>query len=145
MPKSLRTGVLAPTHSGYGHPGVARSTALVSCRYHWPTLTRDVREYVLSCGCMKRQAHSQRVSTLPARFLLLWEMIEIDFQAMGETSEAGSKYLLVVEDKASTFLFAYLLPTKEAVGVARKVLELFLTFRMPLSIRSDPGRSLRRR
>ena len=40
-------------------------------------------------------------------------------------------------DRASKFLFACPLPSKDAVGVICKRLELLLTFEMPLSIRSD--------
>ena len=58
---------------------------------------------------------------------------------MGVRSDAGNKVLLVVVDKASTFLFAFPLPTKEAIGVARKLLEVMLTFGLPLYVRSDPG------
>ena len=55
------------------------------------------------------------------------------------TSDKGNRYLLVVVDRASEFLTAFPLPMKEAVGVNRKLLSLFLTFGLPLSIRCDPG------
>ena len=47
--------------------------------------------------------------------------------------------MLVVVDRASRFVFAYPLESKDSVGVARKLLELLLTFGVPLSIRSDAG------
>lgn len=48
--------------------------------------------------------------------------------------------MLVVVDKASKFLFAHSLPTKEAIGVARKLLnqKLFLTFGVALFISQRP-------
>ena len=58
---------------------------------------------------------------------------------MGARSEAGKKHLLVIVDRASKFLFAYPLPNKTAENVAKKLLELLLTFGIPLSLRSDPG------
>ena len=58
---------------------------------------------------------------------------------MGARSEAGNKYLLVIMDRASKFLFAYPLPNKTAENVAKKLLELPLTFGIPLSLHSDPG------
>ena len=42
-------------HAIHAHPGVASTLALVRERFHWPTMTRDVREYVLSCGCRRRK------------------------------------------------------------------------------------------
>ena len=59
---------------------------------------------------------------------------------MKVVSSKGNRYLLVVVDRASKFLFAFALPTKETVGVSRKLLELILIFGLPLSIRCDPGR-----
>ena len=42
-------------------------------------------------------------------------------------------------DRASKFLFAYPLPNKTAENAAKKLLELLLTFGIPLSLRSDLG------
>ena len=58
---------------------------------------------------------------------------------MGARSETGNKRLLVIVDIVSKFLFAYPFPNKTAENVAKKLLELLLTFGIPLSLRSDPG------
>ena len=58
---------------------------------------------------------------------------------ISQESQDGNRYLLVVVDTASKFLFAYPLPSKDTVGVSRKLLELLLTFGVPLSIQSDAG------
>ena len=57
----------------------------------------------------------------------------MDIQDMGARSEAGNKHLLVIVDRASKFLFAYPLPNKTAENVAKKLLELLLTFGISLS------------
>ena len=72
-----------------------------------------------------------------ARILRPWEVLEVDIQDLKQESLSGDRYLLVVVDTASKLLFAYLLRSKEAVGVSRKLLELLLTFGVPLSMRSD--------
>ena len=140
IPRALVPGVLALVHSTYGHPGVARTLLLVKGKYAWPTVAQDVREYVLSCGCRRRKrARSQRVAMMPSRLLWPWEVLEMDLQDMKQVSSAGNRYLLVVVDRASRFVFAYPLESKDSVGVARKLMELLLTFGVPLSIRSDAG------
>ena len=132
--------VLALVHSIHGHPGVARTTLLVKDRFSWDTLRRDVREYVLSCGCRRRKrSNSRKVWMLPARFLKPWEVLEMDIQDLHQVSSAGNRYLLVVVDRASKFLFGYPLQTKGALEVSHKLLELMLTFGVPLSLRSDTG------
>ena len=62
---------------------------------------------------------------------------------MGQRTETGNRYLLVMVDKASKFLSGFPLPTKEAMGVAKTVLDVVLTFGLPVSLRSDPGTECR--
>ena len=57
---------------------------------------------------------------------------------MGARSEAGNKYLFVIMDRASKFLFSYPLPNKTAENMANELLELLLTFGIPVSLCSDP-------
>ena len=76
---------------------------------------------------------------IPARFLRTWEVFEMDIQDLSQESQDGNRYLLFVVDRASKFLFAYPLPSKNATGVNRKLLAVLLTFGVPLSIQSDAG------
>ena len=76
---------------------------------------------------------------LPARYLEPWEVLEVDLQRIPTTSEASIEYLLLVVDKASLFLLAYLLPSKEAHGVDRLLLDLCRTFGVRSFIRADGG------
>lgn len=85
---------------------------------------------------------SRRVAIIPTRFLWPWEFLEVDIEDTKEEPQGVARYLLVVvPDRASKVLFAYPLPTKRALGVARQLLDLVPTFRMPLPIRSEEGDS----
>ena len=75
---------------------------------------------------MKKREWSAQLRMLPARFLREWKVLEMDILDMKVVSSKGNRYLLVVVDRASKFLFALALPTKETVGVSRKLLELIL-------------------
>ena len=63
----------------------------------------------------------------------------MDIQDFHQVSATGNRYLLIVVDRASKFIFAYPLQSKGAVEVSRKLLDLMLTFGVPLSLRSDAG------
>ena len=140
VPRSLVPGILALVHTTYGHPGVARTIELVQRKYHRISPISDVRDYVLSCGCRRlKRSTSQRIAELLARFLKPWEVLEMDIHDMGARSEAENKYLLVVVDRCTKFLFDYPRPSKTAENVSKKLLELILTFGIPLSLRNDPG------
>lgn len=74
--------------------------------------------YVSSCRCRTRKRPwSKQLHRLPARFLRPWEVLEIDILDMKVTSNKGNRYLLVIVDRATKFLFAFPLPTKETLGV----------------------------
>lgn len=140
LPRTMVAGALALVHSTNGHPGIAITTLIMKTKFSWPTMRRDVREYVKSCGCRRRKRSSSRkVGMLPARFLRPWEVLEMDIQDLHQLSSAGNRYLLVVVDKATKFLFGFPLPSKEAVEVSRKLMELILTFGVPVRIQSDAG------
>ena len=140
VPRGLVADLLALVHCQRGHPGVARTFSLLRDRFHWPGTCRDSREYVLSCGRRrKKRSRSQRKAMLPARYLQPWKILEVDLQRIPNTSEAGNAYLLLVVEKASQFLFASPLPSKETQAVARSLLDLGLTFGVPLFIRADGG------
>lgn len=129
IPPSLVLGVLALAHSTFGHPGVATKTLVVRAKYSWPPLTKDARDYVLSCECCRRKrATSLCVSMLPVRFLGPWNVIKIGIQDKGGRSQGGKKYLLVAGDGTSKFIFTYPLQSKAADGVANKLLVLMITF-----------------
>ncbi|CAB1113987.1 unnamed protein product [Ectocarpus sp. CCAP 1310/34] len=141
LPRRLIPGVLALAHGTFAHPGRARTTIIIAGKYHWPSLKKDVRRYVESCRCrMKKRQWSRQLRMLPARFLLPWQVLELDILDTKTVTALGNRYLLVVVDRATKFLFGFPLPTKETVGVSRKLLELILIFGLPLSIRCDPGR-----
>ena len=76
---------------------------------------------------------------LPGRAIEPWEVLEVDLMRIGTQSLAGNKYLLLVVDKASKFPFAFPLPSKQAEGVARHLMQLCLTLGIPKMIRYDGG------
>ena len=115
IPRTLVPELLALIHHLHGHPGVASTLALTREHFYWLTLIRDVREYVLSCGCRRRKrSNSQQLTLLSARAVEPWEVLEVDLLRIGTTSLAGNKYILLAVDKASKFPFAFPTPTKRA-------------------------------
>ena len=98
-------------------------------KYHWPSLKQDVTRYVESCRCrMKKRPWSKQLYMLPTCFLHPWDVLEMDILDMKVVPSTGNRYLLVVVDRATKFLSAFPLPTKESVGVSKKLLELILIF-----------------
>ena len=140
IPHVLEPHLLALVHCQYGHPGVTRTLSLLRDRWHGPGMCRDTRGYVLPCRCRRRKrSRSQRRAMLPTRLLEPEEMLEVNVQRFPNTPDAGIEYLLLVVNKASKFPFAYPVPSKEAHGVTRILLDLSLTFGVPSFSRADGG------
>ena len=75
---------------------------------------------------------------LPSRFLRPGEVLDVDIQDMGVKSDAGKKSSTGGSRQSQQVLVRLPLPTKEAIGVGRKLLEVMLTLGLPLYVRSDP-------
>ena len=37
-----------------GHPGHSKTLELITCNYHWPRISQDVRSYVAGCNACQR-------------------------------------------------------------------------------------------
>lgn len=63
--QSLVPDLMSLIHALHVHPGVASTLALIRERFHCPSIARDAREYVRSCGCRtRRKSASQKVAML---------------------------------------------------------------------------------
>ena len=56
--EDVDNGGVAMVDSTLGHLGVARTTQFVIHNYSWPSLQKDVRQYVLAC-----EFHRRKIST----------------------------------------------------------------------------------
>ena len=144
VPRSMVPELLALVHTLHGHAGVGATLALVRSHFHWPTIARDTRLYVASCGSNRRKrSRSQKIATMPGRAVEPWETLEVDILSMGTTSRTGNKHILLAVDRASRFPFAFPLPSKGTKEVARILANVCLTYGVPRNFRSDGGGEFR--
>ena len=143
IPRTLVPELLELIHHLYECSGVASPLALRRGHFHWSTVVRDTRKYVLCCGwcCGRKRSSSQQLfALLPTRAAS---------ETVGGTRSRLASYLyhffgngciLLAVDKASKFPFAFSIPSKREEGVARHVLQLCVTFGTPRVVRSTRGR-----
>lgn len=72
----------------------------------------------------------------PARILMPWKVLEMEFHNKNHTSNNGNKVILAVVDRANRFPLSYSMPCK-VLGVALLLSGLNLAFVVPVAIRSD--------
>ena len=108
LPHTCRPTVLQLAHTIplAGHLGRDKTTQRILHRFYWPTLFKDVADYVRSCPeCQK--AGSQRVRRAP---LIPLPVIGVPFERMAmdivgplPRSRSGNRYVLVVCDYATRY------------------------------------------
>ena len=139
-----RLHLLQETHDGRsaGHQGVDRTIGRLVRVAFWPSLVKDVRDYVGSCDACQRNKPPHQYPHAAHQPLEVpnkpWEDVSMDFMSM-PPSPRGNDTLLVVNDLFSSQL--HLIPTV-ATADATTTANLFISniFRLhglPSSIVSD--------
>uniref|UniRef100_A0A3B3HVP5 Gypsy retrotransposon integrase-like protein 1 n=1 Tax=Oryzias latipes TaxID=8090 RepID=A0A3B3HVP5_ORYLA len=146
VPDSLRSDVLAWGHTSRiaCHGGVYRTIRLIKRRFFWPSLERDVKEYIAACTTCARSKTSNRPPSgllqplpVPSR---PWSHIAVDFVTGLPPSQGHSVILTVIDrfSKAAQFIPLPQLPSaSETADVL--VNNVFRHHGIPCDIVSDRG------
>ncbi|BHF80208.1 hypothetical protein SprV_0702333200 [Sparganum proliferum] len=141
MPPSLRRKVFSSLHN-LSHPGSRATDKLVSDRFVWPGMHKDLKAWTRACiGCQRRkiQRHSKApIGTLPgpgARFI----HVHLDIVGPLPLSN-GCSYLLTCVDRFTRWPEAIPLPDIAAPTVIKALLSRWVAiFDAPSTITSDRG------
>ena len=133
VPASLQKRVLANLHDG--HPGIVRMKLRARSLMWWPTITKDVEEFVAHCQACS-QANFKPVSNAQVSWEPTthpWERIHIDFYFLAQVP-----YLLCV-DSFSKWVEVWEMAKTNAPAVIDKLSRAFATWGLPVEIVSDNG------
>jgi hypothetical protein len=129
----------------YGHPGISRTTDLVSRHYWWPRLRQDVLDYVKGCAdCQRNKVnnHPKKAALSPIFAkpeVLPFETVAMDFIVKLPLSE-GFDSILTITDHDCTKMTVFI-PCNETIsaeGVAWLYLQhVFKNYGLPRKIISD--------
>ena len=132
-------------HTGFGsaHHGKNATINSISSEFYWPTITKDVAEFVKSCDrCQKNRCtntdgpslHPIPVST---RIFYRWG---IDLAGPFAESNAGNRYICVAVEYTTRWPEAAAIPTKHACHVSKFVHNLICRYGVMSIMMSDQGR-----
>jgi transposase InsO family protein len=132
--------ILQSTHDKGGHFSSEVLAKKLGDRVFWPTMTRDVREFVLSCTRCAIWAQRQRTQPLTSLDALYpFEMVQADLMGPFPDTEKGHKYLLTATCCFTGFTVVEPLPNKEARTVQGALERIFSTFCDPIVLYVDAG------
>ena len=145
VPASLRKQISDQYHRGLngGHLGHRRSRILLSKRFYWPGLSRDV--YLAKHRCEECERHQRPRPRRQGHMQPMvvgepWERIGIDVTGPHPTSSKGHSYILTVIDHFTKWVEIFPMRNQEAHTVAKILFERVICVHgVPIQILSDQG------
>ena len=147
LPNAFRPTVLHVYHDAAGHWDHVSTARTIARSFAWPTLTRDVREYVESCALCKSRFASTRglhaVSGFPETpedNFAVWHC-DLAGPVRMKGDNAGDLYVLGFICRRSRMVEATIIKGKEAATAAKAfVQQIVRRYGTPVAITSDSGK-----
>ena len=144
-PKCLIPDIIRGSHEGMtgGHFGLKRTLDQVQRRAYWLGWRQDVTRYIkrcVNCNCYHRGQLPKKGHLQPIVAGAPFERLSIDLTGPHIRSKRGAVFILTCIDPFTKWAEAFALPNKEAVTVAKVLVEkVFCRFGVPIAVLSDNG------
>jgi transposase InsO family protein len=149
VPKGeLRKTILKIYHDSAAngaHFGRNKTLHKIKTRYFWPTMYKDIDNYIKSC--MLCAQHNPRRQKTPGNLRPIkppegvWQLVSMDYHGpITPTSQRGNKYIITLTDVLSKFVIAKAVRDNSAQTAVRFLKEDVITkFGTPRCILTDNG------
>jgi hypothetical protein len=123
VPDILRPLCMRIHHEGSAHPGATRVLDTTKLRFYWPAMRQEITSHCQGCrGCALRNSYLRRPKVPIQEYpdvRVPMGRVHIDLTGeLPETDGNKSKYIMVVKDFHTKFVWLFAIRTKDAVAVA---------------------------
>ena len=141
-----RTNLILELHNDLGHQGRSKVLGMLSSRFYWPGMSRDVAIIIAGCAdCNKQKVQFKQVPEmrpLPPKGIM--ERVAVDTLGPFPRSRRGNRYVFVAQDPTSKWPMARATPDKSADNAARFLLEeVIAQHGAPATVLTDQGSEFR--
>jgi len=144
VPESLRIKLLKQLHDDHNHPGVIKTTRLLSQHYWWPNMAKDIGKHVQTCPTCQlvktrhqpTAGHQHPIPTPPIPL----DLIAADTIVLGSAANnTRAKYIQVIIDHHSRYVWAYATATNTSSCLINIFGQLFRAIGFPKRLLTDNG------
>ena len=145
VPESKKQEIMELNHDHMlaGHLGIAKTMIRVQKQFTWPRLREDVTAYINGCLiCARRKSYGASKAPLHPMPPVdrVWEKIAMDIVGPVQESRKGNKFILVLSDYASRFVFTIAMKDQTARTVAQHFVDKIITkYGAPEQVLTDQG------
>ena len=142
VPKKYQDMVLQQFHESCAHWGPDKTYKLITSKYHWVGLYRDVLSHIDKCVPCKERMLKQHSTPLQEMDKVTYPFQKVGIDTCGPypTTLQGNRYILTIVDIYSGWPEAFAIPDKSAETIANIILdELIPRHSCPVTIVTDNG------
>ncbi|KAM3605029.1 uncharacterized protein V6R79_019457 [Siganus canaliculatus] len=140
-----KTAILSECHNQPGtgnHNGIRGTRNRVVAGYYWPTITKDVTDWIRCCHQCQLNDPMKTVAPVLHSIKVKenWSVLGMDLIGPLKETACGNKYVLTMTDLFSKFVVAEPLQSKSAVEVSAAITSKLYMFGMVSKVITDQGR-----
>ena len=143
VPFSDRAELVFQYHTAYGHAGIKTMLKMITERYWWPGLRKDIHEWLRTCSACQLNSRSDQAHKgvmHPLQIPQAFDRWHLDFVGELPTTGKGNKWLLTAVDYLTNWPIAKAVPVASMEEVADFIYEeIVMRFGCPSEIITDRG------
>jgi hypothetical protein len=126
-----------------GHRDFEKTYELISSRYFWLNMHKEIKIYCLSCHLCQTKKYLNKINRAPLKPIEVrepWNLIGVDIAGPFKQTVHGNRYIILAVDYFTKFCVGKALPDFTALSTARFLFEdIVCKFGLPKAIMSDNG------